>query len=79
MANKEVRTIKVKSIQIASNILPTLETGISSWKKMKKVIGYVLPFNKIKVLIKVQRKSIGYTENWQDWKDDIKIDSVKCI
>ena len=55
---------------------------------MKKVIGYVLPFNnnmkqkqvsKVYTKIKVQRKSIGYTENWQDWKDDIKIDSVKCI
>lgn len=88
MANKEVRTIKVKSIQIASNILPTLETGISSWKKMKKVIGYDLPFNnnmkqkqvsKVYTKIKVQRKSIVYAENWQDWKDDIKIDSVKCI
>lgn len=88
MATKEVRAIKVKSTQIASNILPTLETGISSWKKMKEVIGYVLLFNnnmkkkqvsKVYTKIKVQRKSIGYIENWQDWKDDIKIDSVKCI
>ena len=55
---------------------------------MKEVIGYVLLFNnnmkkkqvsKVYTKIKVQRKSISYTENWQDWKDDIKIDSVKCI
>ena len=35
--------------------------------------------SKVYTKIKVQRKSIVYAENWQDWKDDIRIDSVKCI
>ena len=47
--DKEVKIIKINSVQILSNILSTLESRISSWKKMKGVMAYVMLFiNKLK-------------------------------
>ena len=47
--DKEVKIIKINSVQIQSDILSTLESRISSWKKMKRVIAYVMLFvNKLK-------------------------------
>ena len=47
--DKEVKIIKINIVQIQSNILSTLESRISSWKKMKRVMAYVmLFFNKLK-------------------------------
>ena len=42
--NKEIKIIKINSVQIQSNILSTLESRISSWKKMKRVMVYVMLF-----------------------------------
>ena len=42
--DKEIKIIKINSVQIQSNILSTLESRISSWKKMKDVMAYVMLF-----------------------------------
>ena len=47
--DKEVKIIKINSVQIQSNILSTLESRISFWKKIKRVMAYVILFiNKLK-------------------------------
>ena len=47
--DKEVKIIKINSVQIESNILSLLESRISPWKKMKRVMAYVMLFiNKLK-------------------------------
>ena len=47
--DKEVKIIKINSVQIQSDILSTLESRISSWKKIKRVMASVMLFiNKLK-------------------------------
>ena len=47
--DKEVKVIKVNSAKTESNILSTLESRISSWNRMKRIMGYVILFiNKLK-------------------------------
>ena len=47
--DSEVKVIKVNSLQLKDGVLSTLEERISSWSKMKRVMGYILLFiNKAK-------------------------------
>ena len=44
--DKEVKIIKINSVQINSNILSILESRISCWKKMKRVMSCYLLINR---------------------------------
>ena len=55
--DKEIKNIKINSAQIPSDILSTLESRIFSWKKMKRVLAYLMLFinkRKQKQLSKIQ-------------------------
>ena len=73
--DREVKVITVNSEKIQSDILPALESTISSWKRMKRVMGYVTMFiNKLKQnqCSKIQqvslKKDLLYAEKIQNSK-----------
>ena len=62
--DKEVKIIKINSVQIQSNILSTLESRISFWKKMKRVMAYVILFiNKLKQKQRSKVQELRLKEN----------------
>ena len=62
--DKEVKIIKISSVQIQSNILSTLESRISFWKKMKRVMAYVILFiNKLKQKQRSKVQELRLKEN----------------
>ena len=73
--DREVKVITVNSEKIQSDILSALESTISSWKRMKRVMGYVTMFiNKLKQnqCSKIQqvslKKDLLYAEKIQNSK-----------
>ena len=43
--DKEVKITKINSVQIKNDILSTLDSKISSWRKMKRVMAYMMLLN----------------------------------
>ena len=73
--DREVKVITVNSEKIQSDILSALESTISSWKRMKRVMGHVTMFiNKLKQnqCSKIQqvslKKDLLYAEKIQNSK-----------